>query len=257
MLVSSRCETPISTSATGGCSEVATALDYPGDELELFSLATNWKSYFRQKLAPFIGRRVLEVGAGIGAVTRTLLPHHFEEWTCLEPDNQLAARIASNIAVHPSRDRVRVVNGVTADLAPGAKYDTVLYIDVLEHIEDDAAELHRAASLLEMGGMCVVLSPAYSALYTPFDAAIGHHRRYTARTLAAVAPPALVVDRVFYLDSIGLLTSVGNKLFLRQSLPTRSQILFWDRRLIPISRIVDPLIGFRAGRSVIGVWRKR
>ena len=253
----SRYETSTFTSWSGGCSEVATGLEYQGDELELFAMATNWKRYFQEKLAPFLGRRVLEVGAGLGAVTRTLLPDRFEEWTCLEPDQELASQIPQNIAAHPARDRVKVVGGVTADLSAATNYDTVVYIDVLEHVEDDSAELHRAASLLESGGRCIVLSPAYPSLYTPFDAAIGHHRRYTARSLAAAAPATLEMERVFYLDSVGLLASVGNKLLLRQSLPTRSQILFWDRTLIPLSRMIDPLIGFRVGRSVIAVWRKR
>jgi hypothetical protein len=145
---------------------------------------------------------------------------------------------------------------VTSDLEPSPRYDTILYIDVLEHIEDDCGELRRAARLLGDNGTFIVLSPAYNWLYTPFDDALGHFRRYTAGGLVARAPPDLKRESVFYLDSIGLLASFGNKLLLRQSLPSRSQILFWDRTLIPISQVVDQLIGFRAGRSVVAIWRK-
>jgi 2-polyprenyl-3-methyl-5-hydroxy-6-metoxy-1,4-benzoquinol methylase len=230
--------------------------EYGGGELELFSLAHNWKAYFGQKFAPFLGKRVLEIGAGFGAVTRSLWNARVEQWICLEPDEQLASRIQITLSGHPAAERVEVVCGVTANLASGSSYDTIVYVDVLEHIEEDAPELERSTAMLVRGGRCIVLSPAYNWLYTPFDKAIGHFRRYTASTLRAVAPATLQCEKLFYLDSIGLLASVANKLLLQQSLPTRSQILFWDRKLIPLSRVADPIIGFRAGRSIVGIWRK-
>ena len=77
--------------------------------------------------------------------------------------------------------------GTTGDLAPDEMFDTALYIDVLEHIEDDTAEVARVCRHLAPGGHLIVLVPAHQALYTPFDAAIGHFRRYTMRQLLAVA----------------------------------------------------------------------
>lgn len=230
--------------------------EYEGDELEVFALARNWKAYFRDKFLPYLGRNVLEVGAGFGAVTRTLLHAEVERWTCLEPDAMLASRIPETLSDHPMREQVQVRRATTLDLAAETTYDTILYVDVLEHIEDDRAELRRAASHLSAGGYCIVLSPAYNWLYTPFDKAIGHFRRYTARTLSAVAPADVRLADLYYLDSVALLASLANKLLLRQSLPTRAQILFWDRTLVPISRVVDPLIRYKAGRSVIALWQK-
>ena len=234
----------------------ASDFEYGGEELELFALAVRWKAYIRENFAPFLGPRVLEVGAGFGAVTRALLHEKVNRWTCLEPDVQLASRIACTVGDHPVRKRIEVVHGSTSDLIVGNRYDTVLYVDVLEHIEDDAAELRRAFDLLAEGGRLIVLSPAYNWLCSPFDSALGHYRRYTAKSLAAVAPISARCERLFYLDSVGLLVSLANKLLLRQSLPTRSQILLWDGTLIPLSRILDPLIAFRAGRSIVGIWRK-
>ena len=127
----------------------------------------------------------------------------------------------------------------------------ITYIDVLEHIQDDSEELRRSASLLREGGAVIVLAPAYAWLVSPFDKAVGHFRRYVAATPANLRPA-----RVFYLDSIGLLLSLANRLFLRQSIPSRWQILFWDRILIPLSRVMDRVIRFRAGRSIVAIWRK-
>src|SRR5439155_19234776 len=83
-------------------------------------------------------------------------------------------------------------------------FDTILYMDVLEHIEDDRAEVARAAKHLRPGGHVIALSPAHQWLFTPFDRAIGHHRRYTRAGFGALATPDLEPVRLRYLDSIGL-----------------------------------------------------
>lgn len=229
---------------------------YQGHELQLFALAVRWKNYVRANLAPHVRDRVLEVGAGIGAVTRALLHDGVEQWTCLEPDPKLAARIVDTLSGHPLRDRVDTICGVISDLEPKPRYDTILYVDVLEHIQDDSEELQRSAKMVREGGAIIVLAPAYDWLFSPFDKAVGHFRRYDATSVVAATPANLRPDKVFYLDSIGLLVSFANKILLRQSIPARWQILFWDRLLIPLSRIMDQLIRFRAGRSIVAIWRK-
>ncbi len=228
---------------------------YIGNELELFAHAQNWKRYFGSVIAP-LGARVLEVGAGLGSTTAALCNGAQTEWWCLEPDRSLLAEVEARIQSGALPACCRACPGTLSDLPADARFDSILYIDVLEHIADDRAELARAARHLAPGGRLVVLSPAYPFLYSPFDRAIGHYRRYTRASLGALTPPGCRQTRLFYLDSVGLLTSLANRLFLRQSLPTQAQILFWDRRLVPLSRRLDPLLGFRAGRSVIGIWER-
>ncbi|MGB9624989.1 MAG: class I SAM-dependent methyltransferase, partial [Phycisphaerae bacterium] len=176
---------------------------YVGQELELFALATNWKRYFRRHLRPFIGGDVLEVGSGIGSVTRLLCEAHHRSWTCLEPDATLAGQLAESLRRRPLPVRAEVVVGTTADLPPRRLFDSILYIDVLEHIQDDAGELRTAAGHLAAGGSLVVLAPAHPRFYSEFDAAVGHFRRYDRSSLRAVSPPGLRIERLYYLDSVG------------------------------------------------------
>jgi hypothetical protein len=135
-------------------------------------------------------------------------------------------------------------------------FDTLLYMDVIEHIEDDRGELSRAAEWLRPGGHLIILVPAHQWLYTPFDRAIGHFRRYTRTTLRRAGPAGLDLVRLIYLDSIGLLASLGNRMILNRSLPNPNQIALWDKVMVPLSKIVDPLIAYSFGKSVLGVWRK-
>jgi hypothetical protein len=109
--------------------------------------------------------------------------------------------------------------GTLHDVAEAFWFDTIIYIDVLEHIENDRAELVRAAGFLRAGGHLVVLAPAHQWLFSPFDAAIGHYRRYTRRTLAQLAPPELTLIRLDHLDAVGVLLSLGNRSGLRQRMP--------------------------------------
>ncbi len=229
---------------------------YVGAELDLFAAATNWKSYVRRQLSPYIGRDVLEVGAGFGGTTRMLCGGDHDTWTCLEPDPALAGRLADSIRSGDLPRCCRVEVGTLADLPEGAEYDTLLYIDVLEHIEDDAAEMARAAGHLKPGGHLVVLSPAHQWLYTPFDRAIGHFRRYTKASLRAAAPPGVVPVRLDYLDAVGMLASLGNRLVLNRSMPKPSQIAVWDKLMVPVSRILDRVLAYSTGRSIVGVWRR-
>jgi hypothetical protein len=116
-----------------------TDFSYAPGELELFKEAVNWKAYFASQLRPFIKRRVIEVGAGIGATTAFLCD-----------------------------DGCGTIDSVTAN---GELFDSVLCIDVLEHIGNRAL---------------IVLAPAFNILFSPFDQALGHFRRYTRPQLKAL-----------------------------------------------------------------------
>jgi SAM-dependent methyltransferase len=231
---------------------------YIGDELELFEHAYNWKSYIRSKLSPYIFGTVAEVGAGIGATTTNLaFGQNVHEWLCIEPDNTQCIKIADMRVAGSIPAHCTVWNGVLHELHPEQRFDTIIYIDVLEHIEDDRAEFASAAQRLVSGGMLVVLGPAYNFLYSDFDSAVGHYRRYTRSSLRRINEGQLIEIDSFYLDSFGLLASLANKIFLRQKLPTESQIQTWDKYLVPLSRRLDPFVLRAFGRSAVCVWKKK
>jgi 2-polyprenyl-3-methyl-5-hydroxy-6-metoxy-1,4-benzoquinol methylase len=224
---------------------------YAGCELETFAGARRWKAYLAAQIRPFLGDDVLEVGAGLGATTELLITPRQRRWVALEPDPTLAA----TAALRGLGASCEVRTGTVASLAEGDSFDSILYVDVLEHIEDDAGELRQAANHLRTRGHLIVLAPAHQWLFSPFDTAIGHHRRYDRHSLGQAGPGDLVLARLRYLDAVGLAASAANRLLLRQTLPSEAQVRFWDRVMVPISRMVDPIAGFRLGKSVLAVWR--
>jgi SAM-dependent methyltransferase len=176
--------------------------------------------------------------------------------TCLEPDPELAQILADSLVENDLEDTVHVAVGTIADLPTDRAFDSILYIDVLEHIQDDAQELIMAVSRLRTSGKLIVLAPAHQRLFSEFDRSVGHFRRYDKRSLKGIAPPGLREEALIYLDSMGILASMANRLLLRQSTPTIRQIETWDRFLVPVSRLLDPLLMHKLGKTVTAVWRK-
>ena len=234
---------------------------YEGDELTLFRDAINWKTYLYQFLARDLrGDRLLEVGSGLGGN----VPHYAHlagEITLLEPDGDLLAeskRYVSGLA-----GQIQHIQGTTATLPEDIVrdgFDAILYSDVMEHIEDSVAEVRRAAGYLRPGGKLVVVVPAYPSLFSEFDAAIGHYRRYTRSMLRnefAEGFPEGRIQTMRHLEAVGVFLSVANKLFLKQSAPTPAQVKVWDRWMVPVSRwLLDPIVQGTFGKSVIGVIEK-
>jgi len=227
-------------------------LRYAGTELDLFECAVNWKRRIAALVRPWVQGRVLEVGAGTGGTTIALPVERAERWTCLEPDPVLCDRLEERIAASELPGTVDVQVGRIAEV--DGSYDCILYIDVLEHIEDDRGELLAARDRLREGGVLIVLSPAFPFLSTPFDDHVGHFRRYTRGSLSEVVPAGLRRERLTYVDSVGMLASLGNRLLLRSAHPTHRQIQFWDRWLVPASSWLDPIVP--CGKSVFGAWRR-
>lgn len=227
---------------------------YPGGELELFQHAVRWKKYFSRIITPYLKGAVLEAGAGIGATTLLLNNGTLPSWVLLEPDEEMSHALKNKCAIHVLPANCTVVKGTTADVS--TLFDTILYIDVLEHIADDKAELLKAAELLNPGGHIVVLSPAFPSLFSPFDKAIGHYRRYTKTMMRQSAPSALTCVSNRYYDSVGYFAALMNKLFLRQQYPTIKQVLFWDKWMVPLSTVTDKICLHAFGKSIITIWKK-
>src|SRR5262249_21951962 len=170
---------------------------YAGRELPLFAGAKNFHRYYRDLLGRWIRGHVLEVGGGLGSMTSALLECPIASLTVCEPDPQQAAALEARFA-----GRARIVAGQLSDVpSTCGPFDTIVYIDVLEHVDDDRAEVSRALGRLTPDGSLLIGGPAYAWLYSPFDAAIGHRRRYGKRDieslLRGVEPARLVFFAYF------------------------------------------------------------
>src|SRR5918998_1311148 len=132
---------------------------YIGCELDLFSLATNWKWYVKRRIREYLIGDVLEIGAGIGSTTAAMHDGIVHRWVCLEPDVNNAVRL-KRLVVERSQYKAEVIAGSLDALAKRSSFDCILYMDVLEHIQDDRAQIQAAAQLVRDGGCIIILAPA-------------------------------------------------------------------------------------------------
>ncbi|MEE9361874.1 MAG: methyltransferase domain-containing protein [Cellulophaga sp.] len=230
---------------------------YVGEELHLFKDAINWKSYFSNNIRQYVSGEVLEVGAGIGSNTFFLSRENnrIKSWTIIEPDSNLIPEIEINTKKIPINN-ITIKNG-TINCLKEEKYDCIIYIDVLEHIEKSILEIELAKSHLKKDGILIILVPAYQFLYNNFDKSIGHYRRYSKRMLLKEVNSNLTLEKIYYLDSIGFFASLVNKTILKKDLPSLSNIRFWDQYLVRISILFDRIFFRKFGKSLIGIFRNK
>ena len=135
------------------------------------------------------------------------------------------------------------------------KFDTILYMDVLEHIKHDIKEVKLALNHLKKDGRLIILCPAHNFLFTSFDTNVGHFRRYNKKMFQNFTIKNAKIEKLYYLDSLVFFLSLLNKFFLRRN-PKKKEIKFWDNIIVPLSVISDLLLCNLFGKSIVCVYKK-
>jgi SAM-dependent methyltransferase len=145
------------------------------------------------------------------------------------------------------------------ELDPGDGFDAIVYLNVLEHIPDDAQELQLAAKALRRGGALLVFGPALEWLYSELDYRAGHYRRYSLRRLRALASGAgFEVVSARYFDALGVVPYVVVYRLLRHDDISGSTLWGYDRVVVPLSRLIQRVLGSPPlGKNVIMIAVKR
>jgi glycosyltransferase involved in cell wall biosynthesis len=212
-----------------------------------------YTAFLWELMRPYVGRRVLEVGAGTGIMTRYLATR--ERLVATDVDAEHLALLERTFADNPRVDVRRLDLGRVgeSDLPP-ASFDTVVCSNVLEHIQDDRAALEGLRKLLVPGGRVVLIVPALHALYGSIDRAIGHHRRYTREEIGTVLSSAgLRVEHVSYFNLLGVPGWYLNaRILRRRTLPGLQARL--NDRLVPLLRL-ERRLGPPVGMSLLAVGR--
>jgi SAM-dependent methyltransferase len=237
--------------------KAAALVDQEGDhdaDLELSGeSAPNYLSWVAEICGQHLGHHVLEVGAGLGAITARY-----------ERGRDVVANDVSLTCVQALRERfdgqpnVRVEDRDLRTLELEERFDSVLMVNVLEHIADDVEALRGLTRLLVPGGNIVVYVPALNGLYGPLDYKIGHYRRYSVWRLREVLREAGLEP--IELRWVNLLAIPAWAAFGRGDLndPSRSSKLLslWDRTAVPAGRLLEGHVRAPIGLNVLGVGRR-
>jgi SAM-dependent methyltransferase len=167
---------------------ICTADEYGSEILARLRRAPRFTNWMADTIRPYIGERVLEIGAGIGNLTVNLTPRLLYWVSDINPHylHELKKLQETRPYLHSS-----LIDLTAGHSFPnGHKFDTVICLNVLEHVEDDREALRNIWKALEEGGKAVVLVPQGLGLYGSLDQVLGHFRRYSREQLASVAGSA-------------------------------------------------------------------
>lgn len=227
-------------------------MEYPGLELENFDKAHIWRRYIYILIKKYFKDNFLEIGAGIGSFTR-IYGNKFTNITLTEADNnnlnQLKKKFINSKNIKISNDLIQNID---------KKFNTIIYLNVLEHIEDDIGEINESIQKLNSGGYLAILVPAHQKLYTKFDKAVGHYKRYELDFFQKNKFHNAELVNLYHCDCLGYLLYFVNQFIFREEIyPSRFKIFIWDKLFTPISILMDFLLRYKFGKNIMCILKKK
>ena len=230
-------------------------LTYFGRDLEAMSFARNYHRWIAEEFAPYLGARVAEVGAGTGNFSELLLSQGpIAHLMSFEPSSNMYPLLQRRMAGSP---RVQTVNDFFGSRAAGlqAAFDSVCYVNVLEHIEADRDELALVRGTLKSGGHLLVFVPALPFLYSGLDRQLGHFRRYRKGELVQLVEGAgFQLRQVKYFDLAGVLPWYVAFVLLKRPL-TGGSVSMYDRFVLPLTRRIEQAVAPPIGKNLLLIAR--
>jgi SAM-dependent methyltransferase len=234
-------------------------VDYVGKDLEAMSFAVNYHKWILDEFRAFLGEKLVEVGAGSGSFSKLILEERPESLTVVEPSKMFEPltatlskmRYDTEITYHNS-----LFETVRDEIAL-SEPDSILYVNVLEHIEDDRKELAMVYDTLVKKGRCFVFVPALQSLYGDFDRKIGHFRRYRKADLEEKCRAVgFKVVKSKYFDMVGMLPWFVKYRLLGSDSLESGAVELYDKFAVPLVRFTERLLSPPVGKNILLIAEK-
>ena len=229
--------------------------EYTGTDLEAMSVARNYNQWIADLISPYLGKRVAEVGAGNGNISILLSKLMIDELITFEPSMNMYSVLSQRLA---NNEKVVAYNETFAQKYTdyAGYFDSIIYINVLEHIEDDNEELSHVYSALKQGGHVCLFVPALSWLYSDFDKSIGHYRRYHKRSfIRQLETLGFKVSKIRYIDFFGILPWFIVFVLMKKTL-TPGKTSLYDKFCIPVIRSIEGMLEMPIGKNLLLIAKK-
>lgn len=230
--------------------------DYIIRDLEIMSNASQYRNWIYSTVSNSIGQRIIEVGAGIGNFTELFLDRELviavdSYDPCIK---YLEKRFKHHTNIVPME--MDISDSKFLELSRH-KPDTIICLNVLEHVMDDVQTMSNMFKILVPGGRIVLLVPAFQFLYGSIDQLVGHYRRYgKSDLLKKVSGAGFTVNRIFYMNSLAVAGWFLTNRILRQREESLKQVLFYDKFVVPLLRRAEGIVKPPFGLSLVVVGEK-
>jgi SAM-dependent methyltransferase len=232
------------------------AAEYLRRDQERMRLAERYFEWQADLVGAVVGQRVVEVGSGLGNFTRYLLGRELVVAT--DVDGACTERLAARFPACGNLV-VRTTDVQSDEFVSLASYrpDSIVCLNVLEHVEDDELALNHMHAILPEGGRAVLIVPAFAALFGPIDKLLGHYRRYSRKAILRLAgATGFRVTKLRYMNSIGFFGWWVNARIFRKTEQSEAQIKLFDRWIVPPLRRVETLLPPPFGQSLFMILEK-
>jgi SAM-dependent methyltransferase len=228
--------------------------EYGSNILVHMSGVPKFNRWMADVIRPFLGARVLEVGAGLGSLTQSLLPRDRYTVSDVNPYYLDYLRNFASGKPYMTVERVDAADAGDFD-ALREGYDTVICLNVLEHLADEEGALRNLRTALEPGGRVIILVPQDPTLFGTLDEVLGHERRYTRQSLTEALKRAdFEVERMFDFNRVTTPAWKFNGQVLKRKHFSKLQLKILNM-MTWLFRRLDNALPFQ-GASLIAVARK-
>ena len=228
--------------------------------LENMAQAKRFNEWMFQTIRPWCNGHVLEVGSGIGNISEMIIQGGFS-LTASDLRDEYCQLLEEKFKGNPNFKGVMPVDLVDPQFETKHgnlinKFDTVIALNVIEHIKEDGVAVNNIRKMLKPGGQFIILVPAFMFLYNTFDKELGHFVRYTKKTVKALlSSQQYDVVNTQYFNAVGMLGWAMNGGVLKKKIIPAGQLKVYDK-LIPIIKMIDTVTFSQFGLSVIAVGRR-
>jgi 2-polyprenyl-3-methyl-5-hydroxy-6-metoxy-1,4-benzoquinol methylase len=234
---------------------------YVGRDLEAMSFAINYHQWILQIFSPFIGTRIVEVGAGTGSFSEMILQKNIQSMSLVEPSTEMYKTLGERMNHIKSRVQIETYNSIFIDVADHIKSsqqpDSIVYVNVLEHIADDVAELQAVHRTLAPNGRVFIFVPALRWLLGSFDQQIGHFRRYAKKELEEKCRQVgFKILESKYLDFAGIVPWWIKYRLLKSNTMEPGLIAVYDKYFIPVAKVIESQLKLPIGKNIILIAEK-
>ena len=234
---------------------------YAGTDLEAMSFAVNYHRWILSIFEPYLGTRVVEVGAGKGSFSELLLERRLESLSLVEPSTAMYQQLCRRMEeLNPSvtvKTYNDVFDNVAEQIRSSERPDSIIYVNVLEHIENDVSELKVINNTLSVGGRLFIFVPALRWLQGSMDQQLGHFRRYTRTELekkCAASGFRVITSR--YFDVLGVLPWWVKYRLLQSKEMEPAAVRFYDQRVVPVAKTLESSLTPPIGKNVLLIAEK-
>ena len=236
------------------------SVGYVGKDLEAMSFAVNYHRWILSSFAPYLGTRVVEVGAGTGSFSELLWELRPQSLSLVEPSSMFA-QLSENAKQFRGPVELKLYNDTFAAVAREIRNvqqpDSIVYVNVLEHIADDQNELRVMSETLGPGGRVFIFVPALSWLYGSLDREINHYRRYSRGDVEAKCRAVgLKVLASRYFDLFGVLPWWIKYRLLQSTTMGPGSVRLYDQAVVPVAKRLESIIKPPLGKNVLLVAEK-